>query len=587
MRKKDNANALVSQLFWQLLPSQILCAMIGSLTTIINGVIVGNELDIQSVAALGLFGIMSAIISCISSLISSGARIVCGRHIGRGEFDKVNAAFTASLSLQLCIGSIFIIVFLFLSEPLARLLGATGSLVSNTALYIRSNSLGIIPMLISPCLMSFLDMNNKMRHSILCSLILAICNLIFGVINIHVIKGGLFGIGISTSLAQIICMICLGMKFIKDKSLTKIDFSNVHVSTFTEIVVLGLPSAMTVLFCIRNIVLNKYAAMLGGEDAVTALSILNTCGGIFDAVAIGVGSVSSMLGSVFYGEQDRNAVCRFAEYGHKMSFIINGTKGIVLALLAKPIAILFGARGVVLDMSYDLLMFYAITMPFNGFPLFMYNYYASIGKTKLVNIYYLFACFIFPIGSMILLIDVIGLTAVWSNFLVAEILMILLIITVAGFKSKKFPTNFGDLLFLPRDFGVTKENRMNITITNIDEVVEISRKVCEWAKEKGADSKKSMMIGLCLEEMAANIVEHGFTKGKMNKKYYIDVYVRYVDGKFYTRLRDNAPEFNPRSRLENDKDDPTKNIGIKMVNKIADEMNYQTTFGMNVLTIQI
>ena len=44
--------------------------------------------------------------------------------------------------------------------------------------------------------------------------------------------------------------------------------------------------------------------------------------------------------------------------------------------------------------------------------------------------------------------------------------------------------------------------------------------------------------------------------------------------------------FDPKSKLKIvDTEDPVKNIGIKLVSKLAKEMNYQTTFGMNVLTI--
>ena len=54
------------------------------------------------------------------------------------------------------------------------------------------------------------------------------------------------------------------------------------------------------------------------------------------------------------------------------------------------------------------------------------------------------------------------------------------------------------------------------------------------------------------------------------------------------RLRDNCVKFDPHTKLEMyTNDDPTKNVGIKMVSKIAKEMNYQTTFGMNVLTIKL
>ena len=54
------------------------------------------------------------------------------------------------------------------------------------------------------------------------------------------------------------------------------------------------------------------------------------------------------------------------------------------------------------------------------------------------------------------------------------------------------------------------------------------------------------------------------------------------------RLRDNCVPFDPHTKLEMyTGDDPLKNIGIKMVSKIAKEMNYQTTFGMNVLMIRL
>lgn len=59
-------------------------------------------------------------------------------------------------------------------------------------------------------------------------------------------------------------------------------------------------------------------------------------------------------------------------------------------------------------------------------------------------------------------------------------------------------------------------------------------------------------------------------------------------GEIFMRIRDNAPQFDPFKKLEmyrENEDDPAKNIGIRMVSKIAREMKYQTTLEMNVLTI--
>lgn len=585
--KKNKNIALISQLFWQLLPSQIFCSMVAALSTLINGLIIGNSLDSYSIAALGLVGILSAIIATLSNLISGGARIVCGKHIGRGEFDKVNSAFTASLIMLVSMGTIILFAYLVFAPSIATLLGATGQIIETTALYIRANALGLLPLMISPCLMSFLDMNNQSKYSLLCAFILACCNLIFGLININVINGGLFGMGIASSLAQIVCLLCLTMRFIKDKSLSRICFKGLELVDFKEIVSLGLPSALVGLYQARNIVLNRYASSIGGADALTALSILNTCGGIFDSISIGLSSTITMLSSVFFGEQDRNSLIEFYKYAIKNSIIICFIKGLVMTVFAKQIAILFGAKGAIVGYATGLLIFYGITMPFNSFPNGTLYCYAATGKNKLVNTLLPFTCFVFPICSMIVLIPLLGINAVWSSYLNAEILMTITLFIISMIKNKSFPKNVESLLMIDKGFGVDKDNRMNITITNVEEVVNVSQQVCDFAKAKGADDRRAKMIGLCLEEMAANVVLHGFTKGKKNRKYYVDVYVRYENGKFYTRLRDNAPAFNPQRRLEKDKDDPTKNIGIKMVNKIAEEMNYQTTFGMNVLTIKI
>ena len=89
-----------------------------------------------------------------------------------------------------------------------------------------------------------------------------------------------------------------------------------------------------------------------------------------------------------------------------------------------------------------------------------------------------------------------------------------------------------------------------------------------------------------MEEMAGNIVEHGFTKD--NKKHRIDAFVSVEENDVSMRLRDDCVPFDPYEKLKMyQDDDPTKNIGIKMVTKLAKEMNYQVNFGMNVLMIKI
>ena len=85
--------------------------------------------------------------------------------------------------------------------------------------------------------------------------------------------------------------------------------------------------------------------------------------------------------------------------------------------------------------------------------------------------------------------------------------------------------------------------------------------------------------------MAGNVVTHGFNDKKSHS---IDIRVVQSDEDVILRIRDNCREFNPTDRLKvNDNHEDGRNIGIRMVYKIARDVNYQNLLGLNVLTIKI
>ena len=73
---------------------------------------------------------------------------------------------------------------------------------------------------------------------------------------------------------------------------------------------------------------------------------------------------------------------------------------------------------------------------------------------------------------------------------------------------------------LTEDFGVPEDERMDVTLTQIDEVVRLSEKVQDFCMAKGIDARRAYLAGLSMEEMAGNIVDHGFRKD--SKKHSID-----------------------------------------------------------------
>ena len=143
-----------------------------------------------------------------------------------------------------------------------------------------------------------------------------------------------------------------------------------------------------------------------------------------------------------------------------------------------------------------------------------------------------------------------------------------------------------DLMVIPENFGVPEEDRIDISIHTMEEVVTLSQRIQNFCEEKGIDTKRAYLAGLSMEEMAGNVVDHGFTKDKKNHT--IDVRVVYKDDHVLLRIRDDCVPFNPEERrVITEGNDPVKNIGIRMIYRMAQDIRYQNLLGLNVLTIRI
>ncbi len=148
------------------------------------------------------------------------------------------------------------------------------------------------------------------------------------------------------------------------------------------------------------------------------------------------------------------------------------------------------------------------------------------------------------------------------------------------------PRNTEDLLVLPENFGVEEHERIDISVRNMEEVMTVSRQVSDFCSRRGIDARRAYKASLCMEEMAGNIVSHGFRKD--NKDHVIDIRVVHKGNDMLLRIRDDCVPFNPEERNKlTDPADRIKNMGIRMVYSIARDVEYQSVLGMNVLTIRI
>ena len=125
---------------------------------------------------------------------------------------------------------------------------------------------------------------------------------------------------------------------------------------------------------------------------------------------------------------------------------------------------------------------------------------------------------------------------------------------------------------------------MAFSVRSMEQVLNISARVIDFCRKRHIDERRCTIAGLSVEEMVGNVVEHGFRPGE---KHHVEVRLTAKD-RLTICIRDDCRAFDPKSRIDQfAPEDVTKNIGIRMIASMSEEMNYQCTAGINTLLIRV
>ena len=149
---------------------------------------------------------------------------------------------------------------------------------------------------------------------------------------------------------------------------------------------------------------------------------------------------------------------------------------------------------------------------------------------------------------------------------------------------RRLPRSLDEWLFLKDDFGAADGDRLELPIGGLSDVTRTSAQVQAFCKAHGTSCRTAYYAALSLEEMAGNVVNHGFSRDR--RAHYINCRVVYTSQGILLRIKDDCPPFNPLEWMEMvAPQDPFRNIGIRMVHRLARDVSYQNLLGLNVLTI--
>ena len=407
---------------------------------------------------------------------------------------------------------------------------------------------------------------------------------IFGnILSATVFKGGLFGIGLATSLSYLFSFISVKIIDLYVEIPFKFSFKYFNFKAAKILFFNGLPESATYCWtAMQNYLLNLILICVGTSFDIAVLSYIGLLGLILCPFMLSTSTSAFTLAGIFNEDNDRSSLKILTSTSLKDSFIFN-LAITVLAFISAPYLIKFFG----LNPDENKILLSALNVTIWYFPIRALNSTAKkilhgVGQLKITYVISFLEDLFFVCSSAAVMGFTFGAFGIWFSFLIAEILTAIFIVAYISIKNHKFSSKLEDYIILPDNFELNENEIFDRTAQSSEDVIKISHEAENFCLKNGASTDKAHLAALAVEELGGNLVKWGF--GDKNKS--IDIRITKKD--FWTlRIRDDCSAFNPKDWLKVHNEKNQEHNGIRMVCSLAKDVNYFSVMGFNNLLIKL
>ncbi|HBJ06853.1 MAG TPA: MATE family efflux transporter, partial [Erysipelotrichaceae bacterium] len=199
--------------------------------------------------ALAAVGQSTSIINMLVGFfmgLSTGAGVVIAQYFGAKETKKMQDSIHTSLALTLVLCVLFTILGIALSKPILVMIGSPKEVLPLAVIYLQIYFAGVSFSLIynmgAGILRALGDSKNPLIYLVVSSLVNIVLDFVF-VIYFHL---GVAGVGIATTLAQLVSAILVMRELIHTDKDYKVYISKIRFSKpiLSRIISIGIPAAL-------------------------------------------------------------------------------------------------------------------------------------------------------------------------------------------------------------------------------------------------------------------------------------------------------------------------------------------------------
>ncbi len=577
-----NAFLINKKIHQYILPG-VLMTVAMQLGNVVDGMIVGNILGPEAMAAIEISMPVLLLLQMPAMMLAMGGAAEAAVLLGKRNTREAGGVFSASLAAGGVISLLFALLAPFLPGALALALSGNEGLASLAEPYMMVNFAGIPILTIAIIFCYFMNADN---HPQLGSALFIIANVVNLVLDFVFLKGlhlGMAGSALSTVIGYLTGMVTVLVYFRSRHRmlrLQRLDGNFLHYAGLAAKA--GIPSgAFTLMSALKSVIINSAIVRILGNDPMAIYSVCANAVLIAELCVGGIIGLVQNIAGILYGERDYYGIRTLCRRVLSYSYVAIGVLLLVFLAVPQFIAGLFGiGEGEMLSLCEMALRIFACSFPFYVYNKFLMSYYQTILQPGLSTVVTVLQGFLVIVPLTLFGIYFWGLPGVCLMAVVSEIATIVLgfLYRIIGQRREKLAG--GGVYMLPQ---VADEKFLDCSIENdLEEVVAFREKLFLFCQENGIGERDRKILGLAMEEIAANIVQYGY---RSDQKNYMDISFAIQNDKYILRIRDDGIPFNP---LEYQQEEGEVTLGgIGLLRKIMSDFQYMRVLNMNNTVVEL
>ncbi|MBO4811904.1 MAG: MATE family efflux transporter [Prevotella sp.] len=376
----------VGTLLWQYALPAIVATAATSLYNIIDRAFIGQVVGADAIAGLGITFPFMNLSAAFGAAVGVGASTCISVKLGQRDYATANHLLGNTVTLNLIVGVLFMVVCLAFLDPILRFFGASDATLPYARDFMQVILLGNIITHMYFGMNAVLRAAGKPRHAMYAVLFTVGMNILLVIAFVWWLRWGIRGAALATVTSQSMAL-CWQMWIFSDKR----ELLHLHRGIYRlkarlvrNIISIGIsPFLMQSTSCVIVIAMNNQFVRYGGDMGVGAYSIANSMVMVFFMFVMGITQGMQPIVGYNYGAEKYDRMLRCLWLAITAATLILLVGWTVSMLFTKQIARIFTTDPELIELSARGLVFDMLVFPVVGSQAVITNFFQCIGKVRI------------------------------------------------------------------------------------------------------------------------------------------------------------------------------------------------------------